>query len=162
GSGIFVSPAIAAREAGAPGLALVVWIVAGIVATSGALCYAELAAAIPETGGTYVFLQRAYRAPLIAFLFGWAGFFASFPGPIAAVATAFAESATVILGPILPYGPLEKRILAVSVILVLTAVNFVSAAGGGRLQNVATFLKVLALALVVVVGLLLGHPDLGR
>jgi APA family basic amino acid/polyamine antiporter len=162
GSGIFVSPAIAAREAGAPGLALVVWIVAGIVATAGALCYAELAAAIPETGGTYVFLQRAYRAPLIAFLFGWAGFFASFPGPIAAVATAFAEYATVILAPIMPYGPLEKRILAVAVILALTAVNFVSAAGGGRLQNVATALKVLALAGVVFVGLLFGRPDLGR
>src|SRR5262245_35447025 len=93
GSGIFISPAIVAREAGAPGLSLLVWVVGGLIATCGALCFAELTAAIPETGGTYVFLKRAYRPPIVAFLFGWAMFFASFPGPIAAVAAAFSEYA---------------------------------------------------------------------
>ncbi len=162
GSGIFVSPAITARDTGAPGLSIVVWIVAGLVATCGALCYAELSAAIPETGGTYIFLKRAYRLPSIAFLFGWAGFFATFPGPIAAVATAFAEYAAVILGPLMPYGAVEKRVLAVAVILALTGVNYVSVKGGGRIQNVATTLKVVALLGVVGAGLLFGHPSLAR
>ena len=47
------------------------WVVAGLLATCGALCYAELSAAIPQTGGTYVFLKRAYRLPIIAFLFSF-------------------------------------------------------------------------------------------
>lgn len=162
GSGIFISPAIVAREVGAPGLSLLVWVVAGVVAACGALCYAELAAALPETGGTYVFLKRAYRTPLLAFLFGWAAFFAAFPGPIAAVATAFAEYARVFFGAVMPYGVWAKRAVAVTVILMLTGVNYVSARGGGRVQNAATLLKVTALLGVVVVGVALGGAQLGR
>ena len=162
GSGIFISPAIVAREVGAPGLSLTVWVVAGLLATCGALCYAELSAAIPQTGGTYVFLKRAYRLPIIAFLFGWAMFFASFPGPIAAVATAFAEYAGYFLAPIMPYGTMEKRTLAVLCIAGLTWANVVSVRVGGRVQNAATALKVLALLVVILVGAFLAHGSTAR
>jgi APA family basic amino acid/polyamine antiporter len=157
GSGIFISPAIVARETGAPGLALAVWVVAGVIATCGGLCYAELSAAIPESGGTYVFLRRAYRTPVIAFLFGWAMFFASFTGAIAAVATAFSEYAGYFLERLVPYGTLAKRTVAVALILFLTGVNYVSVRLGGRVQNLATFLKVAALVAIIGVGLVLGR-----
>jgi amino acid transporter len=52
GSGIFLSPSIVARQVGAPGLSLLVWLVCGGLALAGALCFAELGAAIPHTGGT--------------------------------------------------------------------------------------------------------------
>jgi APA family basic amino acid/polyamine antiporter len=162
GSGIFISPAIVAREVGAPGLSLGVWVVGGLVAACGSLCFAELASAIPATGGTYVFLKRAYRAPVLAFLFGWSAFFVSFPGPIAAVATAFAEYASVFLGPIMPYGVWAKRIVAVTMILTLTAVNYVSTRSGGRVGVVATTLKAGALLGIVFVGLVLGGAQLDR
>ncbi|MEO8452614.1 MAG: amino acid permease, partial [Gemmatimonadota bacterium] len=86
GSGIFISPAIVAREVGTPGMSLMVWVVGGLIAACGSLCYAELSSALPMTGGTYVFLKRAYRSRPLAFLFGWSAFFVTFPGPIAAVA----------------------------------------------------------------------------
>jgi len=162
GSGIFISPAITARAVGAPGLSLAVWLVAGLVAMCGGLCYAELAAALPRTGGTYVFLRRAYRYRWIAFLFGWAAFFVTFPAPIAAVATAFAEYAAVVLEPVMPYGAAAKRLVAVAVILVLTAVNYVSARWGARVQNAATVLKVGILVAVALIGVSLANPSLDR
>jgi APA family basic amino acid/polyamine antiporter len=162
GSGIFLSPGLVAKEVGTPGLSLTVWIVGGLIAACGSLCYAELASALPLTGGTYVFLQRAYRSPLLAFLFGWSAFFVTFPGPIAAVATAFAEYASVFLAPIMPYGTVEKRVLAVVVILSLTAINYVSTKHGGAVGVVATALKILALLMIVAGGLIFGGADFSR
>ena len=134
----------------------------GLIAACGSLCYAELSAALPVTGGTYVFLKRAYRSPLLAFLFGWSAFFVTFPGPIAAVATAFAEYASVFLGGIMPYGVAAKRIVAVTMILVLTAVNYVSTRSGGRVGVVATVLKAAALIGIVIVGLGFGGAQFSR
>jgi len=162
GTGIFVSPAIVARTVGAPGMSLAVWVVAGLIAGFGGLCYAELSSAMPQTGGTYVFLKRAYRSPFLAFLFGWAMFFASFPGPIAAVAAGFSDYAGYFLGGVMPYGSTAKRIVAVTVIVSLTGVNYVSVRWGGRVQNAATILKVAALLALVMLGLALGGGNAGR
>jgi APA family basic amino acid/polyamine antiporter len=162
GSGIFISPAIVAREVATPGLSLLVWVVGGLIAACGALCYAELASALPMTGGTYVFLQRGYRSPLLAFLFGWSAFFVTFPGPIAAVATAFAEYASVFLAPLMSYGVWSKRVVAVTLILALTAVNYVSTRTGGRIGVVFTLLKAAALIGIVVVGLGFGGAQLDQ
>jgi len=158
GSGIFISPAIVAREVGTPAGALAVWVIAGLIAACGALCFAELASAVPETGGQYVFLRRGYRSPLLAFLFGWAMFFASFTGAIAAVATAFAEYAGYYLEQVIPYGPGEKRAVAIGLILFLTLINYLSVRLAGAVQNVATGLKLVALAGVIAVCLLLDAP----
>lgn len=162
GSGIFISPAIVAREAGAPGLSLAVWVAAGIIATCGALCYAELSAMLPVTGGTYVYLRRTYRFPVIAFLFGWAMFFASFTGAIAAVATAFAEYLGFFLTAVMDYDTVAKRTVSVSCIALLTALNYVSVRWGGRVQNAATLLKVAALVGIVAVGVIVGGGSWDR
>ncbi len=90
GASMFLVPAFVADEIGAPGLSLTVWVVTGLLATCGALCMAELGAAIPETGGTYAFLRRAYGSTPIPFLFGWTMFFAISTAAIGAVGTSVA------------------------------------------------------------------------
>lgn len=156
GTGIFLVPSIVARQVGAPGLSLMVWLVCGFLATSGALCFAELGAAIPRTGGTYAFLYRAFRTPLLPFLFGWSMFFVVLTGVMAAVATAFATYAGFFLEGVIPYGEWTQRMVAIGCILFLTAMNCIGVRVGGKIQVAFTVLKVGALAGLIVPGLLLG------
>ncbi|MGE0555560.1 MAG: amino acid permease [Gemmatimonadales bacterium] len=162
GSGIFLGPSIVAREVGAPGLSLLVWLAAGLLATCGALCYAELGAAIPETGGTYAFLRRAYRSRLLGFLFGWGFFFVDGPGAIAAVATAFATYSGFFLGRLLPYGDWGVRVVAIGSIAVLTLLQCAGVRAGGIAQNLLTALKLVTLAAIIVIPLALGTGSLDR
>ena len=76
GSGIFIVSAIIARQVGAPGWLLVVWLVTGLLTLMAALSYGELAAMMPKAGGQYVYLREAF-SPLWGFLYGWT-FFLSF------------------------------------------------------------------------------------
>src|SRR5207253_4044391 len=85
GSGIFIVSADIAREVGSSGWLLVVWVISGVMTLLGALSYAELAAAMPQAGGQYVFLREAY-SPLPGFLYGWTSFTVIQTGTIAAVA----------------------------------------------------------------------------
>lgn len=151
GSGIFVAPSIIARIVRAPGLSLVVWLVAGLLAVCGALCYAELTAAIPVTGGTYAYLRRAFGSPLIAFCFGWTFFFVDGPGSIAAVGTVFAAYATLLMPSGMAVSPNVAKIMAVGSIVVLTAVNYVGVRIGGTVQTILTGLKIVTLVTVVVI-----------
>src|SRR6266542_4820391 len=96
GSGIFRKPGVMAAQVGSPELLLGVWLLAGIISLLGTLSNAELAAMMPQTGGQYVFLQRAY-GPFVAFLYGWALFAVIQSGSIAALAFVFAEYATQIV-----------------------------------------------------------------
>jgi APA family basic amino acid/polyamine antiporter len=90
GSGIFiVSKDIAADVQGA-GWLLVAWVLTGVLTVMGAVCYAELAGMMPDAGGQYVYLKRAY-SPFWGFLYGWALFAIIQTGSIAAVAVAFTK-----------------------------------------------------------------------
>ena len=90
GSGIFIVSAESSRLLGAPGWLLLVWLLAGIMTISGALCFGELAAAMPKAGGPYVFMSEAYGKP-VGFVYGWSQFLIVQSGTIAAVAVAFAN-----------------------------------------------------------------------
>lgn len=160
GTGIFVSPSIVAAQVGAPGLALAVWVVCGLLALAGGLCYAELGAALPRTGGQYEYFRRAFGGDLVPFLFGWAMFFVVLTGVQAAVATAFAIYAGYFLEGVVPWGVWPQRVLAVASIAALATVNIVGVTHGGRVQVALTVLKVGALATLVVVGFALG-PGVG-
>src|SRR5213596_2069725 len=93
GSGIFRKPGVMAAQVGSPELLLGVWLIAGVVSLLGTLSNAELASMMPETGGQYVYLHRAY-GPFVAFLYGWALFAVIQSGSIAALSYVFAEYAT--------------------------------------------------------------------
>jgi basic amino acid/polyamine antiporter, APA family len=84
GSGIFRVPASVAADVGSPTAIALVWVLGAVISLCGALALAELAAALPESGGVFVYLREAY-GPLIAFLFGWTSLFLS-PGSFAGIA----------------------------------------------------------------------------
>ncbi|MEW5914918.1 MAG: amino acid permease [Gemmatimonadota bacterium] len=151
GASIMLAPSLVARQAGAPGLSLVMWLLGGVIALTGALCIAELSAAMPETGGTYVFLKRAYGGTPIPFLFGWTMFFAYTSSAIAAVATASALYGGYFLERVMPYGTWERRFVAVGLIALITTVNYIGVRQAGKTQAAFTALKLLLIAGVIIV-----------
>ena len=141
GVGIFLTPAAMAKSLGAPLLVLAVWLLSGLMALSGALCYGELAARFPAAGGGYVYLREAYGAPL-AFLYGWMVFLVLDPGLTAALAVGAASYVGYAAGP----QPAWVKALAVASVLALAAVN----AGGVRLGGwVVRWLTIVKLALLL-------------
>src|SRR5918912_4330344 len=96
GSGIFIVSSIIARQVGAPGWLLVVWVVTGVLTLMAALSYGELAAMMPKAGGQYVYLREAF-SPLWGFLYGWTLFLVIQTGTIAAVAIGFARFTGVLI-----------------------------------------------------------------
>jgi len=178
GSGIFRKPGVMAAQVGSPEVLLGVWLLAGVVSLLGTLSNAELAAMMPQTGGQYVYLQRAY-GPFVAFLYGWALFAVIQSGSIAAVSYVFAEYATQFvplngasgplagwtlhvpfIGDMAPFRDLPVKALAAGVIVLLTIVNYIGVRFGGVVQNVFSIAKLgamLGLALVVVLVPGVGH-----
>ena len=141
GVGIFLTPAAMAKSLGSPLLVLVVWLLSGLMALSGALCYGELAARYPAAGGGYVYLREAYGAPL-AFLYGWMVFLVLDPGLTAALAVGAASYVGFAAG----LAPAGVKALAVASVLALAAVN----AGGVRLGGwVVKCLTIVKLALLL-------------
>src|SRR5436309_10072394 len=90
GSGIFRSPAGVAEKIPDPALFFAAWVAGGLCVLSGALTYAELAAALPRTGGVFVYLREAFGS-LPAFLFGWAELTIIRASAFGAISTVFAE-----------------------------------------------------------------------
>ena len=88
GSGIFLVPSSMVKSVGSPVMVFAVWIVGGLLSLFGALSYAELAAALPQAGGEYVYLREAY-GPLWGFLYGWTQMWVAKSGSIATLATGF-------------------------------------------------------------------------
>jgi APA family basic amino acid/polyamine antiporter len=153
GAGIFLNPAATAARTGSANELLVVWAFGGVLALAGALVYAELGARRPQAGGGYVYLREAF-GPLVAFLFGWIMLAVNYSGSIAAVATTFASYACRLLGA-------DKhwiQPLAAGAILLLTGINVFGIRTGAIVQNVLTFLKIVALVAVIVVGLFIAAP----
>lgn len=147
GVGIFRSASSIAHHLQSPGLILLLWIVGGLLSLCGALCYAELAAMFPATGGDYVYITRIYGR-FWGFLFGWTKLFVERTGTIAILVFFFAEY----LSRVIPYPPAVQRGLAVAVTLGLTWVNVAGVRWGALVQNLFTLVKIAALGVVVLAG----------
>jgi len=143
-SGIFLTSSAIARDLDASLLHLAVWVLGGLFSVLGALVIAELGAMMPEAGGIYVFLERAY-GPIWGFLYGWALLLAIQCGSIAAVAVATATY----LGAFVPMGKLGVQITAVASIAALTWINARGVSEGAILSNVLTLIKIFAALLLV-------------
>lgn len=155
GAGIFLNPAIVAQRVGTAGLTLAAWGVGALIALAGALCFGELGSRRPRAGGGYVYLREAF-GPLPAFLYGWALLLVMATGAIGAVAVTFARYTVALAG----WDAGVTVPLAIGAILLLSAVNYVGVRPGAVVQNVFTLLKLAALAVLIVVGLLVvvrGH-----
>jgi len=150
--GIFLTPASMARSLGSPFWLLIVWVVMGAMALSGALCYGELAARLPEAGGGYVYLRRAY-GPAVAFLYGWKCLLVMDPGITAALAVGLASY----VGYVVKLSAVGMKAVALGAVLTLAAVNIVGVRFGARLMQWLTVLKVGALLLMAVLAVVLGR-----
>jgi len=148
GGGIFLTPATVAERVGSAPLIIVAWVVGGVVALVGALCFGELGARRPKAGGGYVYLREAW-GPLPAFLYGWALLFLIATGAIAAVAIMFATYALPLVG----LSPRLTVPLAAGAIVFLTGLNYVGVKPAAVTQNIFTVLKLGALAALIVAGL---------
>ncbi len=156
GIGIFRVPAeIAKLLSGNGPIILLAWLVGGLISLLGALCYAELAATFPETGGDYVFLRQAY-GKLVAFLYAWTELLIIRTGSIAAISFLFADYACGLLSIDLSMA----KLLALAVICILTALNLAGLTYGVKVQNTLTLTKLIAITLLILAGLFSGKGDL--
>jgi APA family basic amino acid/polyamine antiporter len=149
GSGIFVTPAEVARHVNTPLLIVGVWVLGGLVALAASFVYAELAARRPEVGGQYAYLRDAY-GPMPAFLYGWSLLLVIQSGGMAAVAITFARY----FGNLVQL-PVSDGAVAVTVLALLTAINCLGVRSGSNVQSGLMVLKIAAIAMLVLVGLLL-------
>ncbi|AGY60144.1 amino acid permease [Gloeobacter kilaueensis] len=156
GSGIFASPGRVVAQVGSVGMAMAVWVVGGLLSLAGALCYAELGAALPVAGGEYAYLSRSLGRPL-GFMFTWTQFFVMKTGAQAIVSIVFASYLGSILFGLDPRGAgvdgdWRIKAIAVSALVVLTAINCLGVRQGAVVQLVFTALKLVGLAGIIVLG----------
>jgi APA family basic amino acid/polyamine antiporter len=158
GSGIFIVPGAVLRQSeGQVGVALLVWLVAGILSVLGALTYGELGAMDPEAGGLYVYVRDAFgRLP--AFLYGWTLFFVISSGSVATLSVAFAAY----LDQLLPLGALAARAVAILMIAAIAAINVRGTSSSASVQNWTTGFKVGAILLMSMGLIARGRDDLGN
>lgn len=157
GAGVFLKSRVMTCNVGSAQLVMWVWAAAGVLSLLGTFCYAEVAAMMPEAGGDYVYLKRAYGR-LVAFLFGWMSFMIFRTGAQAALAVGFGIFMNVALGGALEawhialplgFGLTGRTLAALACLWGVTLMNCASVSTGGRTALVATGAKV---ALVIAVG----------
>lgn len=149
GSGIFLKPGIVLNNAGSPLLSLAAWVVGGVITLASALSVAEIAAAIPKSGGLYIYLEELY-GETIGFLLGWVQAIISYPASVAAQAIAFATYASVFV----PLDSTKQKLLALGVLSFILIMNVLSTRYGGIIQTVATVGKLIPIVAIIALGLL--------
>ena len=155
GSGIFMNSSESAKFLQSSSQLLFVWIVGGLIAVLGGLCFAELGAMFPQSGGQYIYLEKAFR-PWMGFLFGWTLFSTIQTGAIAAVSYTCAR----FIGTFFPMSSPMTTLLAAGLIWILSVVNFLGIKPGSLIQNIFTMLKIGALLTLIAVGLFGKGPSL--
>lgn len=167
GSGIFIVTADMVRTLGSPLLVLACWIISGVISLFAALSYGELAAMMPEGGGQFIYIRRAF-GKISAFVYGWTVFMVIQTGVIAAVAVAFAKFTGVFIpffdpsNVLLSLGSFQlnaAQILAVVSIFILTGLNTYGINNGKIIQRIFTSTKLVALAALIIVGLIYGYSS---
>ena len=156
GAGIFRTPSLVAANVTTETNALLLWFAGGIVSLIGALCYAELTATYPHTGGDYHYLSRAYGKPL-SFLFVWSRITVIQTGSVALLSFVFGDYASQLLR----LGDYSSSIYAALLVVVLTGLNVLGVHQGTRTQNWLTVVEVSSLLLIIIAGLFLIDSPLG-
>ena len=158
GSGIFTTSGFIMQDIQNPLGMLLCWLIGGLLALTGALCYGELGAMFPAAGGDYVFLRESFGRR-IAFLSGWISLWVGFSAPIAAVAIAFGNYVNGTLPTEMQHSGIPS-VLAVSSILFFTWAHIQGLLFGAWMQNVITFAKILLILFFVGFGLTVGNGSL--
>ena len=151
GSGIFMNPAIVARQVPTESVILLAWLLGGLFALAAAFIWSELASVRPDVGGQYAYLREAFH-PLVAFVYGWVLLLVIQTGGMAAVAVTFAQYFVQ-----LTHIPIKYPHLAAIVLAILTIINCLGVRAGGTVQNVLMVLKIAAIVALVACGFLFGE-----
>jgi amino acid transporter len=153
GTGVFTTSGILVRILGSPWLVLLTWLLGGVLALLGALCYGALAERIPESGGEYLFLSRTLH-PVAAYVGGWLSLIVGFAVPLGALAYAFAEY----LQPWLPAG-VSPRVVATLLMVGASLLHFGSISFGARVQAAIVIAEVILITLFASFGLGRLYPN---
>lgn len=148
GSGIFLKPGIVLQNAGTPLLSILAWVAGGVITLASALSVAEIAAAIPKSGGLYTYLVELY-GDVWGFLLGWVQTVISYPASVAALAIAFATYSEFFI----PMNDLQMKLLAVGILVFILIMNVLSTKFGGVIQTMATIGKLIPVVAIIVFGL---------
>lgn len=178
GTGVFTSTGFQAAALHDPLTILLAWVIGGVLALCGAAAYAELGSMMPRAGGEYVYLREAYH-PVAGFMSGWVSLTAGFSAPIAVAALAFSRYVARLIPDLaaatpwfatkldlgftsvsLHFGP--EQMVAVCLIIAITALHSFDTKVGGWVQAVFTAAKVALIVVFIIAGVLVGQGDWGN
>ncbi len=145
GTGIFTSLGFQIADIKSVFALLMLWVVGGLVAMSGALSYGELASKLPRSGGEYHFLSKIYH-PLLGFLAGWVSFLVAFSAPTALAAMAMASYSNAF------FGSGNEIFLALAIVIILSLIHSFKIRFGGQFQRIVTFLKIALILFFIIAG----------
>jgi APA family basic amino acid/polyamine antiporter len=148
GTGVFTSLGFQVASIHSDVALIALWIFGGVAALCGALCYAELAAAIPRSGGEYRFLSRIFH-PAVGFMAGWVSATVGFAAPIALAAMAFGNY----LVALAPLGP--PLLLSLGIVWLITIIHLAGVQTGAAFQNISTIVKLVLIFAFILAGFLL-------
>lgn len=158
GSGIFYLGSYVLQRTGMnPGLALLCWVLGGIITLLGGLCYAELGTAMPKAGGRVIYLNEAYH-PIVGFISGFTDWLIGGPGSVAALAIALMT----VFQSFLNFSDFGVKVAAIVIIIALTVYNLIGIKKASLLQNASMVAKLVPIGIVMIVALIAGKmsPDL--
>jgi APA family basic amino acid/polyamine antiporter len=165
GAGIFTTSGLLMADLKDPALMLWLWLVGGLVAFTGAMCYGEIGASIPKAGGEYAILSTLY-SPRLGFLSGWVSFVVGFSAPIAASSIGFSEYLFRAVPQIFEISFLGvaamKKLYSIIIILIFTGIHLRGIDFGARIQNYLTLLKVVLVVGLILFGFAWGSGDMSH
>jgi APA family basic amino acid/polyamine antiporter len=152
GTGVFTSLGFQVAGITSDFALIALWVIGGIVSLCGALSYAELAAALPRSGGEYNYLSRIFH-PSVGFLAGWISATVGFPAPIALAGIAFGEYFKVFLPGVSPV------VTSLFVVWIITLIHLFGIRAEEMFQNTSTFLKLGLILVLIIAGFLIANPQ---
>lgn len=143
GTGAFTSLGFQLKDLNDPTVVLILWVLGGLIALSGAFSYAEIGTHITRSGGEYAFLTKLFH-PLIGYLSGWISITVGFAAPIALSAIAFVEY--------FPFFDLNAKWTSIAVVAIITFVHTRNLELSATFQNSSTFFKVALIVALISIG----------
>ena len=154
GSGIFATPQIIAGYLSSFSTIIILWVGVAVFVYVGALIYAELGCRFPNTGGEYVYIQKAF-GPFWGFLFGWAQLFIIRTSPIAGLSLIVANY----IGYFIPLASFERNMVAVAVVVLFGSLNYIGVERGSLYNKFSSSVKTGGLFLFALIGLIMVKGD---
>ncbi|KOM95743.1 amino acid permease [Clostridium botulinum] len=151
GSGIFFKPAIVFKNAGSPMLGILAWLAGGVITIASGLTVAEITAAIPKTGGIFVYIKELYGEKF-AFLLGWVQSIVYIPGSAAALSIILSIQITSFI----PLTAIEQKVLAIAFIIFIMILNIISTKLVSKMQGVISIAKLIPIIAIIALGFIKG------